>query len=161
MTTVSWRQSFIDPIRLQAVSSRPVDPSSPGRRLASGTSGAVYERPAPHDDRALRVRKRGSLLDARRIVRTGGRAERCFARARHRSCGAEAADAAGATNRRRPFRGNFDNRNIDRAIDRGKSEHKWPGDEFPKAGRSEYDDQLQTVNSRTGCDTPSGSKPSA
>jgi hypothetical protein len=51
--------------------------------------------------------------------------------------------------------------NIDRAIDRGKSEHKWPGDEFPKAGRSEYDDQLQTVNSRTGCDTPSGSKPSA
>jgi hypothetical protein len=82
-------------------------------------------------------------------------------RARHRSCGAEAADAAGGTNRRRPFRGNFDNRNIDRAIDRGKSEHKWPGDEFPKAGRSEYDDQLQTVNSRTGCDTPSGSKPSA
>src|SRR6266481_2257892 len=48
-----------------------------------------------------------------------------------------------------------------RAIDLGKSERKWPGDEFPEAGRSEFNDELQTVNSGTGCDTPSGSKPSA
>ena len=53
-------------------------------------------------------------------------------RARHRSRGLAAADAAGATNRWRFFRRNYDKRNIDRAIDRGKSEHKWPDDEFPK-----------------------------
>src|SRR6266851_4800159 len=158
MTTVSWRQSFID--RSDCRQSRPVDPSSPGRRLASGTSGAVYERQhhMTIERFAFANGVRYLTLDASFAP---GAAQNVALRARHRSCGAEAADAAGATNRRRPFRGNFDNRNIDRAIDRSKSERKWPGDEFPKAGRSECEDELQTVNSGTGRDAPSGSKPSA